>query len=78
MMRRGEVVLRLFDEIPEPMVIDADALNCLAAGDWTGQNGTLRVLTPHPGEMSRLTGRTIPEIQADRISVARSFAASRK
>jgi ADP-dependent NAD(P)H-hydrate dehydratase / NAD(P)H-hydrate epimerase len=70
-------VVRLFQEIPEPMVIDADALNCLAVGDWSGESGRLRVLTPHPGEMSRLTGRTIPEIQADRIAVARSFAGSR-
>ncbi len=72
-----EVVLRLFHEAPEPMVIDADALNCLSAGEWTGNSEALRVLTPHPGEMSRLTGRAIPEIQADRISFARSFAASR-
>jgi hydroxyethylthiazole kinase-like uncharacterized protein yjeF len=32
------------------------------------------VITPHPGEMSRLTGRSIPEIQANRLEVARSFA----
>ncbi len=76
-------VVRLFHEIPEPMVIDADALNCLAAlnclsaGDWSGPRGMLRILTPHPGEMSRLTGRAIPDIQADRIAVARAFAASR-
>ncbi|MGA2712368.1 MAG: NAD(P)H-hydrate dehydratase [Bryobacteraceae bacterium] len=70
-------VMRLFNEIPQPMVIDADALNCLAAGDWSGQSGMLRVLTPHPGEMSRLTGLSIRDIQADRIAVARSFAGSR-
>jgi NAD(P)H-hydrate epimerase len=70
-------VVRLFHEIREPMVIDADALNCLAAGDWSGESEMLRVLTPHPGEMSRLTGRAIPDIQADRIAVARSFAATR-
>jgi ADP-dependent NAD(P)H-hydrate dehydratase / NAD(P)H-hydrate epimerase len=75
-----EVVVRLFNEIREPMVLDADALNCLAAGEWresTAPDLPLRVLTPHPGEMSRLTGRSIAEIQADRISVARSFAAGR-
>jgi len=63
------VVLRLFANLPEPMVIDADALNCLAGADWKG-NRALRVLTPHPGEMSRLSGRTIPEVQADRIASA--------
>jgi ADP-dependent NAD(P)H-hydrate dehydratase / NAD(P)H-hydrate epimerase len=69
-----ETVVRLFNEIPQPMVVDADALNCLAAGEWSGKRGLLRVLTPHPGEMSRLTRHPIPEIQADRISSARSFA----
>ena len=72
-----ELVLRLFAETPEPMVIDADALNCLAGAKWDGSR-VLRVLTPHPGEMSRLTGRPISEIQADRISSARSFAVSRR
>src|SRR5258706_13190984 len=32
------------------------------------------VITPHPGEMSRLTGMTIAEIQANRVDVARKFA----
>ena len=72
-----EVVLRLFAEAPQPMVVDADALNCLAESVWEGK-GALRVLTPHPGEMSRLTGRTIAEIQADRIAAARALATSRK
>jgi NAD(P)H-hydrate epimerase len=72
-----DVVLRLFADASVPMVVDADALNCLADSAWEGTRA-LRVLTPHPGEMSRLMGRTIPEIQADRISSARSFAASRK
>lgn len=71
-----EVVTRLFTDIEKPMVIDADALNCLAGGEWKAGN-FLRVLTPHPGEMSRLTGKTIAEIQADRISNARSFATDR-
>jgi ADP-dependent NAD(P)H-hydrate dehydratase / NAD(P)H-hydrate epimerase len=72
-----EVVQRLFAEAAVPMVIDADALNCLAGSGWTGDRA-LRVLTPHPGEMSRLTGCSIPEIQGDRISSARSLAEGRK
>ena len=59
------------------MVVDADALNCLAGHDWKGGHA-LRVLTPHPGEMSRLTGQSIAEIQADRLAAARSFATARK
>jgi NAD(P)H-hydrate epimerase len=51
-----------------PLVLDADALNPI-----TG-NGRIRVLTPHPGEMSRLTGKSTAEVQADRIGVARAFA----
>jgi ADP-dependent NAD(P)H-hydrate dehydratase / NAD(P)H-hydrate epimerase len=71
-----EVVRRLFTELPKPMVVDADALNCIAGSDFKGSAG-LRVLTPHPGEMSRLTGLTVPEVQADRIAAARSLAGSR-
>jgi NAD(P)H-hydrate epimerase len=36
--------------------------------------GRALVITPHPGEMARLTGRSIPEVQRDRIGIARSFA----
>jgi len=70
-------VMRLFYEIPQPMVIDADALNCLAAGEWSGNPGSVRVLTPHPGEMSRLTDISIADIQSDRIAAARSLATTR-
>jgi hydroxyethylthiazole kinase-like uncharacterized protein yjeF len=59
------------------MVIDADALNALAAhpGKLNGR-GRLLVLTPHPGEMARLAGMTIPEVEADREGLARQFATS--
>jgi NAD(P)H-hydrate epimerase len=70
-------VMRLFYEVPQPMVIDADALNCLAAGEWSGNPGSVRVLTPHPGEMSRLTDISIADIQSDRIAAARSLATTR-
>jgi hydroxyethylthiazole kinase-like uncharacterized protein yjeF len=57
------------------MVIDADALNAFEgiAEDLNGSGRTV-VITPHPGEMSRLTGLTIGEIQANRLHVARKFA----
>jgi NAD(P)H-hydrate epimerase len=71
-----QLVMRLFADIAKPMVVDADALNCLAGQNWKAGNA-LRVLTPHPGEMSRLAGHTITEIQADRIPAARSFAMER-
>ncbi len=70
------MVRDLVANMPQPMVVDADALNALATGEWS-TGGHLRVLTPHPGEMSRLTGKPIPEIQSDRVAVAREFAKAR-
>jgi ADP-dependent NAD(P)H-hydrate dehydratase / NAD(P)H-hydrate epimerase len=57
------------------MVVDADALNAFegATDQFNGQGRTV-VITPHPGEMSRLTGLSIPQIQANRLEVARNFA----
>ncbi|HEX2647931.1 MAG TPA: NAD(P)H-hydrate dehydratase [Candidatus Dormibacteraeota bacterium] len=55
-----------------PLVIDADGLNALA--DSESRLSANRVLTPHPGELSRLTGRTTKEINADRVGAARDAA----
>jgi ADP-dependent NAD(P)H-hydrate dehydratase / NAD(P)H-hydrate epimerase len=62
-----------------PMVVDADALNAFdgRAAELNGE-GRVLVLTPHPGEMARLTGLTIKEVEADRIGLARSFATEHK
>lgn len=58
-------------------VLDADALNAVAAGELGGTPllpaGT--VLTPHPGEMARLLGTTVQAVQADRPAAARRCAA---
>lgn len=57
------------------LVIDADGLNALADSPRSkGKLGKNRVLTPHPGELARLTGRTIDAIEADRSSAARKVA----
>ena len=58
-----------------PLLIDADGLNNLSAiENWPAQiNGPL-ILTPHPGEMSTLTGIPVAQIQANRESVAREWA----
>jgi hydroxyethylthiazole kinase-like uncharacterized protein yjeF len=54
-----------------PLVIDADGLNALAVSPRSkGKLGKNRVLTPHPGELARLTGKTIDAIAADRTSAA--------
>ena len=60
-----------------PAVIDADALNILARNlELLAKlaKGRALVLTPHPGEMARLTGLSVADIQANRLENARSFA----
>jgi len=58
-----------------PVVIDADGLNAFD-GKPDLLDGSKRplVLTPHPGEMARLVGKSIKEIEGDRIAIARKFA----
>jgi hydroxyethylthiazole kinase-like uncharacterized protein yjeF len=57
------------------LVIDADGLNALADSPRAkGKLGKNRVLTPHPGEMARLTGKTIEAIATDRTAAARRAA----
>lgn len=59
-----------------PLVIDADALKMLAAvPDWHKRLPPGSILTPHPGEMQALTELDKDEIQADRVEVARKYAA---
>ena len=70
------LVAKLYSEIRKPMVVDADALFALAEHrDVLSNPGGLRVLTPHPGEFARLTGLSTGEVQADRQSLARQWAA---
>jgi ADP-dependent NAD(P)H-hydrate dehydratase / NAD(P)H-hydrate epimerase len=72
-----EMVRHVAREFNGPLVIDADGLNALAGAAFTGA-GRVRVLTPHPGEMARLTGQSVEEVQYDRVAAARSFASERK
>jgi NAD(P)H-hydrate epimerase len=56
-------------------VLDADALNALAkTPKWWQKITSDAILTPHPGEMSRLSGLSIDEIQSDRVGIARKLA----
>ena len=58
-----------------PVVLDADGLNNLATvTDWPTLRRCGLVLTPHPGEMARLTGKSVKRIQADREGVAAAAA----
>lgn len=59
-----------------PLVIDADALNALSGhAEVLQEAAALPVLTPHPGELARLTGLPVAAINADRLAVAREVAA---
>lgn len=62
-------------ELSGPLVLDADALNCLAQIDhwWTHVRPTA-ILTPHPGEMARLTRLSLKAIEADRVGSAIEYA----
>jgi NAD(P)H-hydrate epimerase len=59
-----------------PIVIDADGLNAFDSEKAKNLDGSRRtmVITPHPGEMARLLGVTVPDVEADRIGIARKFA----
>jgi NAD(P)H-hydrate epimerase len=72
------LVARLAAELPLPLVLDADALNLLGtqAAAALVRAPAARVLTPHPGEMARLTGLATAEVQRDRVGTARRLAAS--
>lgn len=62
------------DSFP-PMVVDADGLRLIKKIDgWDKLLPPLTILTPHPGEMAELTGKSVEDIQADRMNTARAFA----
>lgn len=72
----AELVSSLVRSATAPIVIDADGVNLLAAKleSLQGRSQQPLVLTPHPGEMARLTGLTVAEIEANRFEVAQQFA----
>jgi ADP-dependent NAD(P)H-hydrate dehydratase / NAD(P)H-hydrate epimerase len=74
-----ELMEKLYREIETPMLVDADGLNILAVDttllkEAPGQ----RILTPHPGEMARLTGLATAAIQENRLEITREFATKHK
>jgi len=71
----AELVRTVVSRYDVPIVLDADGLNAFAGCmDTFRASQRVRILTPHPGEMARLTGRTTREILARRVEVAREFA----
>ncbi len=71
----GAVIRFVLERAGVPVVIDADGLNALQDDITILKDRQVPVvLTPHPGEMARLAGKSIEEIQSDRVEFARSFA----
>ena len=71
----AEFVRQFVRQCPVPLLVDADGLNALGADGATLLDGPApRVITPHPGEMARLTGRSADAIQDDRETAAQDFA----
>ncbi|HXE91158.1 MAG TPA: NAD(P)H-hydrate dehydratase [Terriglobales bacterium] len=75
----AEFVRTLVAECDLPVVLDADGLNAFE-GCASKLDGSKRLLvvTPHPGEMARLTNSSARDIQKDRVGVARNFAREHK
>ncbi|MCP5054630.1 MAG: NAD(P)H-hydrate dehydratase [bacterium] len=73
-----EFVSLMLEKADTPLVLDADALNALHREDRKTLLKRKRhypvVITPHPGEFSRLTGLPVPEIRKNRIRLSRDFA----
>ncbi len=73
--KTAEFIFNLLSESENPAVLDADGLNICADNiqavkEYKGE----MILTPHPGELSRLTGRPVKEIMANRIGIIREFS----
>lgn len=67
-------VLKSVEFSKVPTVIDADGLNVISFEPECLKSSAVVAVTPHPGEMSRLTGKSVAEIQKNRISTALDFA----
>jgi len=71
----AQLARALIAQLPQPLVIDADGLNaCAADPQILTQRSGPTIITPHPGELSRLTHKPISAIQQDRVGAARQAA----
>ncbi len=69
------LVQRLVTQAKQPLVVDADALNALSSrAELLAARRAPTVITPHPGELSRLLGVSVEAIQSDRVGAARRAA----
>jgi len=73
--RTQKLMQELIRDIEKPIIVDGDGLTALSNNvEILKDREYPTVLTPHPGEMSRLTGKSIKEILENRIEIARDFA----
>lgn len=74
--RTAEIAEYFIKNGTAPLVLDADGINSIV-GNTSLLKSSPRplILTPHPGEFARLTGLTVKQVQADRLGLAKSFAA---
>ena len=71
----GQFICKIIGSCPLPLVVDADGLNALSLNlNVLKKNKNSKILTPHPGEMARLTGFSKAVIEKNRMKVARQFA----
>ena len=73
-----KLLSRILRESSVPTVLDADALNLLSKNPSLMKYTRGCIITPHPGEMSRLTGLSVDDILGDRINVCRDLARTRE
>ena len=76
----GEFMRALLDRSTVPLVLDADAITVMAdePGRVMGREDREVIITPHPGEMARLVGVPVEDVQANRIEIASDFAATHR
>lgn len=74
------LVQSVVERAGRPLVLDADALFAFVGESdrLMGRDDTEIIITPHPGEMARLTGLTVEAVQANRVEVARTFATTHR
>ncbi len=68
------ITTSLIENCPKPLILDADSINCLSlCPDYLKKAKGPILITPHPGEMARLTGKTVAEIESDRVKITEQF-----
>ena len=72
----SDMIGKMAKELRLPLIIDADAINAIGdrADKFFSESHGDRIITPHPGEMSRLTGVSIRDINCDRVNIAREYS----